>query len=90
MNMHEGKGSWPNLRARMRKCEMYQNHVNLSLTPPFIASVKGSDEGEASLARRSCFNIELLFDITICRDMRFPTMWHFDKCRLGRACATSC
>ena len=23
------------------------------------------------------------------RDMRFPTMWQFDKCRLRRACATS-
>ena len=23
------------------------------------------------------------------RDMRFPTMWHFDKCRLRRACAAS-
>ena len=22
-------------------------------------------------------------------DMRFPTMWHFDKCRLRRACAAS-
>ena len=23
------------------------------------------------------------------RDMWFPTMWHFDKCRLKRACAVS-
>ena len=23
------------------------------------------------------------------RDMWFPTMWHFDKCRLRRACAVS-
>ena len=23
-------------------------------------------------------------------DMWFPTMWHFDKCRLRRACAASC
>ena len=23
------------------------------------------------------------------RDMRFPTMWHFDKCILRRACAAS-
>ena len=23
------------------------------------------------------------------RGMRFPTMWHFDKCRLRRACAVS-
>ena len=23
------------------------------------------------------------------RDMRFPTMWHFDKCKLRRACASS-
>ena len=22
--------------------------------------------------------------------MRFPTMWHVDKCRLRRACAVSC
>ena len=24
------------------------------------------------------------------RDMLFPTLWHFDKCRLKRACAASC
>ena len=23
------------------------------------------------------------------RDMRFPAMWHFDKCRFRRACAPS-
>ena len=23
------------------------------------------------------------------RDMLFPTMWHFDKCKLRRACAAS-
>ena len=27
--------------------------------------------------------------VHLCRDMRFPTMWHFDKCRLRRACAAS-
>ena len=28
--------------------------------------------------------------VNVSRDMWFPTMWHFDKCRLGRACAASC
>ena len=27
--------------------------------------------------------------IYMSRDMRFPTMWHFDKFRLRRACAAS-
>ena len=27
--------------------------------------------------------------IHMSRDMRFPTMWYFDKCRLRRACAAS-
>ena len=30
-----------------------------------------------------------LFILCMCRDMWFPTMWHFDKCRLIRACAAS-
>ena len=27
--------------------------------------------------------------VYLSRCMRFPTMWHFDKCRLRRACTTS-
>ena len=26
-------------------------------------------------------------DYDLSHDMRFPTMWHFDKCRLRQACA---
>ena len=33
-----------------------------------------------------CDKLELL-NLSQC--MRFPTMWHFDKCRLGRASAAS-
>ena len=29
----------------------------------------------------------LSFILKMCRGMLFPTMWHFDKCRLGRASA---
>ena len=29
------------------------------------------------------------FNINLSQCMRFPTMWHFDKCRLGPASATS-
>ena len=28
-------------------------------------------------------------NIHLNRDMRFPTIWHFDKYRLGRACVAS-
>ena len=28
-------------------------------------------------------------DINLSRDMWFPTMWHFDKCRLRRVCAAA-
>ena len=31
--------------------------------------------------------IEIKIDMS--RDMRFPTMWYFDKCRLRRACVAS-
>ena len=34
------------------------------------------------------FRITILY-ILLSRDMRFPTMWHFDMCRLRRACAAS-
>ena len=27
--------------------------------------------------------------LLLSRGMRFPTIWHFDKCRLRRACAAS-
>ena len=31
-----------------------------------------------------------IVSIQLRRGMRFPTMWHFDMCRLGRASAASC
>ena len=38
---------------------------------------KSSSSSEKKWAKMSC-------------DMRLPTMWHLDKCRLRRACAASC
>ena len=28
-------------------------------------------------------------NVQLSHDMRFPTMWHFDKCRLTGACAAT-
>ena len=35
-----------------------------------------------------CFPVVHIFTL-MSRGMRFPTIWHFDKCRLRRACAAS-
>ena len=44
---------------------------------------KGVDIDQAA---RYCF---LHLENHMSWDMSFPTMWHFDKCRLRRACAAS-
>ena len=53
---------------------------------PLLKQLKGYTKISCS---SSTTNIGVKLHLYLSRDMRFPTIWHFDKCRLGRASAAS-
>ena len=59
----------------------YREGRNPQHTDDVIAMVQSKLKG----ASRDVVKSKLLMS----RGLRFPSMWHFDKCRLRRACAAS-
>ena len=46
-------------------------------------------KGESEINKSRFWNLQRIVWYNMSRGIWFPTMWHFDKCRLRRACAAS-
>ena len=56
----------------------------------FILNLKPQEEPVSLLTRRRIHTPKIVVSqMKLSRDMRFPTMWHFDKCRFRQAYAAS-
>ena len=59
------------------------------ISPSEYTIVETHDRLKSQVVAHKCIQQDKvhLFSIQLSRDMLFPTMWHFDKCRSRRACA---
>ena len=85
-------------------CGPWASHIYPSLvlvkprkTRPYITERLLMGRKESNQTNKQTKNLPLCYEIccpnnnnnNMSRDMWFPTMWHFDMCRLRRACAPS-
>ena len=76
-NFTKGKTDLVNQRWRRTTCLQHQCY-DVGCYPWFWCSKEASQ-----------WDGYLEYQQQMSRDMRFPTMWHFDKCRLRQSCAAS-
>ena len=61
------------------------------LTNPKFETMRSNILSSSMVAYASVLSVKIKcrYMAYLSRDMLFPTMWHYDKCRLRRVCAAS-